>query len=70
MVIATVLALGRGLRRWVLGPAYQAWFRSQVSAVVEPMLADILSELRPNDGSSLRDKVDAIEQAVTDPPER
>lgn len=55
--------------RWVwaklVAQPLSGWLRAEITHVVEPMVAEVRAELKPNGGSSLRDRVDRIERIVS-----
>lgn len=54
--------------RWVfrklVGDPVTAWHRAQTLYVVEAAIAPINEQLKPNGGSTLRDRVDVVERLV------
>lgn len=64
--VTAVLVLGglllrsrpaRWLRRTLITEPLAQWFRAQVAHEVEPRIAEVRGELRPNGGTSWRDEV-------------
>lgn len=47
----------RWLWRTLVAEPFSEWTRAQVTHVVEPMVAEVRQEVRPNGGSSFRDEV-------------
>lgn len=50
-------------RRLVADPV-TTWFRAEVERAVEGCMAPLHEQMRPNGGTSLRDRVDAIEAKI------
>lgn len=69
--VAIVAALGFVIRsrptKWlwrrVVAEPITNWQRAQFEHVTEPALAEIRQQLRPNGGSSLRDRIDQVADA-------
>lgn len=62
---ATLLFVGLVWRsrpmRWVwrrlVAEPFASWFRAQIAHEIEPRIAEVRAELRPNGGSSFRDEM-------------
>lgn len=60
IVLATLLTKARPVRwlwRTTIAVPLAAWFRAQVAHEIEPRIAEVRAELRPNGGSSAYDRL-------------